>query len=127
MIPGISPIITTKSGGSAITGTITVGKATGFYAGSLFGYMNAASATMYGSSAFGSISGDAAAFIDGVFAWIPPASDGGARAKNTTKAKLIFQGMTYEYQAGASPGWEFGPEVSTWPTSGTHTFEIIDP
>lgn len=120
MIPGISPIITTKSGGSAITGSITVGD----YFEVFFGYMSPAEAAEFGLSAFGSISGDAAAFIDGSFVWTPSENAGGASAKNTTKAKLIFQGNTYEYGNG---GWDFGPEVSTFPTTGTHTFEIIDP
>lgn len=120
MIPGISPIITTRSGGSAITGTITVGN----YFEVFFGYLSPAAAASVGISAFGSISGDAAAFIDGAFYWSPSENEGAAAAKNTTKAKLIFQGNTYEYGNG---GWDFGPEVLTWPESGTHTFEIIDP
>lgn len=125
MIPGIAPVTVAKvGGGGSILGTITVGN----YLGAFFGYVSPAKAGELGIPAFGSISGDAAAFIDGLFIWVPSESEGSADAKNTTKAKLIFQGNTYGITAsGANYFWEFGPEVSTWPTSGTHTFEIIDP
>lgn len=119
MIPGIAPVTIAKvGGGGSILGTITVGN----YLGYFFGY--AAAGNVHGLPSFGSISGDAANYIDGAFVWEFDELSGAADAKNTTKAKLVFQGLTYEWGSG---GWEFGPEVSTWPTSGTHTFEIIDP
>lgn len=77
---------------------------------------------------FGSVSGDAAAYIGPIFYWSSAEAGGGADAKGTTTAKLVFQGATYNISGGSGGyGWDFGPEVATWPTSGTHTFEIIDP
>lgn len=108
--------------GSSISGSITIGN----HLGVIFGYATTESG--FGTS-FGSISGAAASYIGTDFSWSPSEMDGAALAKGTTTAKLVFQGTTYDIVSfgGGDYGWEFGPEVATWPTSGTHTFEIINP
>lgn len=79
----------------------------------------------------GSISGDAAPYFIATFMWDPPGMAGIAVLEgDLSGASLTFMGETYAFSYNAGLDFSiasFGPEVSTWPTSGTHPFTLTLP
>lgn len=115
-------------GGGGLKGEITVGS---FDAGDGFVYYGWSDGQFF--PAFGSLSGNAAPYLVLVFLWSPSSLDGFAvLSEEYPGASLIFQGETYAITAdpsGLGGGWgfKFGPEVATWPTSGTHPVTLTLP
>lgn len=117
-MPPPAPLMTGRGGG--LDGMITVGG----YSGEVFGWSDGSAAPP-----FGSISGDAASYIHNSFVWVPAFEFGVAYAGGSGFT-LSFQGQDYpsEYEVATdSWGFYFGPEVATWPTSGTHPFTLTLP
>lgn len=113
-------------GGGALDGMITVGSssALGFMA---YGYSDG---TVYPMT-MGSLSGDAASYFVGAFLWGPAISFGVAILNDGYPGSTLdFQGEIYEITFDESNemwAFQFGPEVATWPTSGTHPFTLTLP
>lgn len=124
-MPMPAPLLGGGDGGG-LEGEITVGE------NSDFGF------TFYGWSdgsllpvVVGSLSGVASTYFQFVFFWRYDALFGTAiLSPSVTDAVLHFQGETYSSEYDSDNGawvFMFGPEVSTWPTSGTHPFTLILP
>lgn len=122
-MPPPAPLITGGGGGGTVLdGMITVGD----YFSVVFGWSDGSQI-----DPFGSLSGDAAPYFFGLFIWDPVNGNGNAvMSGDHTGSVLSFQGETYigvyngEYDR---TGFLFGPEVATWPTSGTHPFTLTLP
>lgn len=121
-MPGPAPLMGGGGGGTVLDGTITVGDYFGIY----FGWSDGS-----GTPPFGSISGDAASYLAPVFFWYPAGPTGNAvLLAGGSGFTLSFQGQDYpsEYvEVQDAWAFAFGPEVATWPTSGTHPFTLTLP
>lgn len=111
-------------GGGGLDGMITVGS----YLDFIFGWSDGSGG---GIPAMGSLTGDAAPFFVTNFMWSPPQLVGGAVLSGAyAGAGLSFQGEDYLSVYDSNAGlwaFQFGPEVATWPTSGTHPFTLTLP
>lgn len=121
-MPNPAPLVSSGGGGGGLDGMITVGS----YAGLFFGWSDGSALPI-----FGSLSGDAASFFALGFYWSPSESIGAAGIiGDRTGAKLAFQGEVFigSYDLGLELTlFNFGPEIATWPTSGTHPFTLTLP
>lgn len=126
-MPPPAPLMT-GGGGGGLDGMITVGS---FDFGGGFIYYGWSDGS--GPPAFGTLSGLAAPNFTFLFAWLPASGAGSAILdQEYPGASLIFQGETYAIIADPGGqvgtwGFNFGPEVATWPTSGTHPFTLTLP
>ena len=120
-MPPPAPLIT-GGGGTVLDGTITVGD----YLGAAFGWSDGSQYPV-----FGSLSGDASLYFTIYFVRVPSNDGGGAVINGDfTGSVLSFQGETYNggyNDAEDVTVFIFGPEVATWPTSGTHPFTLTLP
>lgn len=124
-MPGPAPLMSGGGGGGGLDGMITVGN----YADFVFGWSDGTGGL--GIPAIGSLTGDAAPFFVELFAWIPSIASGGAYLSGAyAGAVLSFQGEDYlSAYDNVADLWAFffGPEVATWPTSGTYPFTLTLP
>lgn len=108
-------------------GAIDVGDP--YEAGVYFGWSDGSSESI--NEPFGELTGPASVFFTGAFLWMPSIFQGLATISgNLEGSTLDFQGQTYVGEHSPEEGitgFNFGPEVSTWPTAGTHNFTLKIP
>lgn len=113
------PAYQAATGYAGLEGTITVGN----YEGAYFGYSNGSLLP-----SFGSVSGPAASFIGVGFIWAPD----GAQFITTglVGGEVLFLGASSPIVFNSDNDWfeaTFMTETTTFPTSGTYPFSIVNP